>query len=128
LTVQLVGAMGVIGLVLAAIGLFGVISYSVTRRTREIGVRMALGANRGDVMRLVLARASLLAGIGIAAGVGLALAVGSTLSSVLYGVSVRDPLTFVAATTTMALVALLAAAIPARRAVTVDPIHALRAE
>lgn len=128
LTAQLVGSMGVLGLVLAAIGLFGVVSYSVTRRTREIGVRIALGANPHQVVLLVLARASLLAGIGIAGGIVLALASGRVLSSVLYGVSAHDPFTFVASTATMALVALLAAVIPARRAVSVDPIHALRAE
>jgi predicted permease len=128
LTAQLVGSMGLLGLVLAAIGLFGVISYSVTRRTREIGVRVALGANPRDVVRLVLARAALLAGLGIAVGIGLALAFGRVVSSVIYGVSVRDPFTFIASATIMALVALLAAALPARRAVGVDPIHALRAE
>jgi putative ABC transport system permease protein len=128
LTVQLVGSMGLLGLMLAAIGLFGVISQSVARRTREIGLRIALGANPRQVMRLVLARASLLAGCGIAAGVALAVAGGRALSSLLYGVSVRDPLTFVGSTATMAVVALLAAAIPARRAVRVDPIRALKTE
>ena len=128
LTVQLVGSMGIVGLILAAIGLFGVISYSVTRRSKEIGVRVALGARRGDVVRLVLARASLLAGSGIAVGVVLAVAGGNVITSMVYGVSVRDPLTFAAAVATMALVALIAAAIPAHRAVTVDPIRALRGD
>jgi predicted permease len=128
LTVQLVGSMGVLGLVLAAIGLFGVISYSVARRTREIGVRIAIGANPRDVVRLVLARASLLAGVGIAFGMALALAAARVLASAVYGVSVRDPMTYVAAVATMAVVGLLAAAIPARRAAAVDPLRALRAE
>jgi len=128
LTVQLVGSMGVVGLILAAIGLFGVISYSVARRTKEIGVRIALGAGRADVVRLVLARTALLAGSGIAAGVLLAAAGGNVASWMVYNVSVHDPLTFTAAIATMALVALLAAAIPAYRAVTVDPIRALRAD
>ena len=128
LTVQLVGSMGVLGLVLAAIGLFGVISYSVARRTREIGVRIAIGANPGDVVRLVLGRASLLAGLGITLGVVLALAAGRVLSSALYGVSVRDPMTYAAAIVTMAVVGVLAAAIPARRAAAVDPLRALRPE
>jgi ABC-type antimicrobial peptide transport system permease subunit len=128
LTVQLVGSMGVLGLVLAGIGLFGVISYSVARRTREIGVRIAIGANPRDVVRLVLARASLVAGVGIAVGIGLALAAARVLASAVYGVSVRDPMTYAAAAVTMAVVGLLAAAIPAHRAAAVDPLRALRAE
>jgi predicted permease len=128
LTAQLVSAMGILGLLLAAIGLFGVVSYSVSRRTREIGVRIALGADRRDVARLVVAQAAFLSGVGIAGGILLALAAGRWLSSALYGVSARDPLTIAVAAGTMAFVALLAAAIPARRAVRVDPIHALRAE
>ena len=128
LIVQLVGSMGVLGLVLAAIGLFGVISYSVARRTREIGVRLAIGANPRDVVRLVLARASLLAGAGIAVGVAVALAAAHLMSSAVYGVSVRDPITYVTAIATMALVGLLAAAIPARRAAALDPLRALRCE
>jgi putative ABC transport system permease protein len=128
LTVQLIGSMGILGLVLAAIGLFGVVSYSVTRRTREIGVRIAIGANPAAVFRLVLARAALIAGSGIAVGVALALAGGHLLASVLYGVSVRDPTTYCAAIGTMAVVALVAAAIPAHRAASVDPLQALRAD
>jgi predicted permease len=128
LTVQLVGSMGMLGLVLSAIGLFGVISHSVARRTREIGVRIAIGANPRDVVRLVLARASLLAGAGIAVGVVVALAAARLLASAVYGVSVRDPMTYAAAIATMALVGVLGAAIPARRAAAVDPLHALRTE
>jgi predicted permease len=128
LIVQLSGSMGVLGLVLAAIGLFGVVSYSVTRRTREIGVRIALGAARSEIMRLVFGRALLLAGIGIALGVGLSIVFGRLMSSVVYGISVRDPLTIIAAATTMALVTLAGAAIPARRAASIDPIRALRAD
>jgi len=128
LTAQLVGAMGILGLVLAAIGLFGVISYSVARRTREIGVRMAIGANPSDVVRLVLARASMLTATGIAAGTVAALAAARVLASSVYGVSVRDPLTYGGAIVTMGLVGLLAAAIPARRAASVDPLRALRSE
>lgn len=128
LIVQLAGSMGALGLVLAAIGLFGVVSYSVTRRTREIGVRIALGAARSQIMQMVFGRALLLTGIGIALGVGLSIVFGRLMSSVVYGVSVRDPLTFVAAATTMALVTLAGAAIPARRAASIDPIRALRAD
>ena len=126
--VQLVSSMGVLGLLLAAIGLFGVISCSVARRTREIGIRIAIGAHPQDVARLVLARASMLAAAGIAIGLLLALIAGRLLTSAVYGVSVRDPLTYAAAISTMALVALAAAAIPARRAAAVDPLRALRAE
>jgi ABC-type antimicrobial peptide transport system permease subunit len=128
LIVQLAGSMGVLGLVLAAIGLFGVVSYSVTRRTREIGVRIALGAARSEIMRLVFGRALALAGLGVIFGVALAMVFGQLMASVVYGVGVRDPLTFVAAATTMALVTLASAAIPARRAASIDPIRALRSE
>jgi ABC-type antimicrobial peptide transport system permease subunit len=128
LTVQLVGTMGALGLVLAAIGLFGVISYSVARRTREIGVRIAIGANPADVVRLVLLRAAMLAGAGIGVGMATAFAAARVLSSAVYGVSVRDPVTFVSAAGAMILVGLLAAVIPARRAAAVDPLRALRAE
>jgi predicted permease len=126
LVAQLIGSMGVLALVLAAIGLFGLVSYSVTRRTREIGVRVALGAHPSDVLRLVFGRAMLLAGIGIAAGVALALACGRVFASVVYGVSPRDPWTFGAVIMAMTAVSVLAAAWPARRAVRLDPIRALR--
>ena len=126
--VQLVGSMGVLGLLLAAIGLFGVISYSVARRTREIGIRIALGAHPRDVARLVLARASMIAFAGIGAGVLLALIAAQVMRSAIYGVSPRDPLTYAAAIATMTLVSLAAAAIPARRAAAVDPFRALRIE
>ena len=126
LTVQLVGSMGFVGLLLASIGLFGVISYSVTRRTREIGIRIALGADPGDVVRMVFGRALRLAGAGIAVGVAIALASGQVLASALYGVSPHDPLAFGASIATMIVVAIAAAIIPTRRAVAVDPARALR--
>jgi len=126
LVAQLIGSMGALALVLAAIGLFGLVSYTVTRRTREIGLRVALGAHPNDVLRLVFGRTMLLAGIGIAAGVGLALACGSVFSSIVYGVSPRDPWTFGAAVLTMTAASVMAAAWPARRAVRLDPIRALR--
>lgn len=126
LVAQLVGSMGVLALVLAAIGLFGLVSYSVTRRTHEIGVRVALGAHPRDVLRLVFGRTMMLAGIGIGAGVALALACGGLFSSVVYGVSPRDPWTFGAAILTMTAASVAAAAWPARRAVRLDPIRALR--
>jgi putative ABC transport system permease protein len=126
LIAQLIGSMGALALVLAAIGLFGLVSYSVTRRTREIGLRVALGAHPSDVLRLVFGRTLLLAGIGIAVGLGLALAFGRVFSSVVYGVSTRDPWTFAAAIITMAAASVIAAAWPARRALRLDPIRALR--
>jgi predicted permease len=126
LAAQLVGSMGILALVLAGIGLFGLVSYSVTRRTREIGVRVALGAHPADVLRLVFGRTMLLAGCGIGAGVAIALACGRVFSSVVYGVSPRDPWAFAAAVVTMTAASLLAAAWPARRAVRLDPIRALR--
>jgi predicted permease len=126
LVAQLIGSMGALALVLAAIGLFGLVSYSVTRRTREIGLRVALGAHPRDVLWLVFGSTLLLAGTGITAGVGLALACGRVFSSVVYGVSPRDPWTFGAAVVTMTAAAVIAAAWPARRAVRLDPIRALR--
>ena len=128
LVAQLIGSMGALALVLAAIGLFGLVSYSVTRRTREIGLRVALGAHPRDVLRLVFGRTLLLAGIGIAVGMGLALACGHVVSSVVYGVSPRDPWTFGAAVVTMTAASVIAAAWPARRAVRLDPIQALRTQ
>jgi len=89
---------------LVRIGLFGVVSHSVTRRRQEIGLRIALGAARGEIMRQVLGRAFVLAGLGIAFGVALAIVLSRVMSAVVYGVSVRDPLTFMAAVATIALV------------------------
>jgi len=117
--------LGFLALGLACIGLYGVLSYSVARRTREIGVRMALGARAGDVVRLVMGelRAVLL---GVLVGVGLALAVTRFLDSLLYGLSARDPLTYAVAVGVLLTVAAIAAYVPGRRASSVDPIVALR--
>jgi putative ABC transport system permease protein len=117
-----------IAMALAVMGIYGVMSYSVARRTHEMGIRMVLGAGEGDVVRLVLRQAAIVVGIGLAIGVTGALAVSRMLSSWLYGVSARDPLTFVATPVMLALVALLASYIPARRATKVDPAEALRCE
>jgi predicted permease len=124
----LLGAFGALGLLLAMVGVFGVISYAVTQRTREIGVRMALGAQPRDVLRLVLGEGMLLAAIGITAGAAGALALTKLLESLLYEIKPRDPATFIAVAIAVAAAAALACYIPARRAMHVDPIQALRHE
>src|SRR6185369_8064180 len=122
----LLGIFGLLALLLAAVGLYGVMSYSVARRTREIGIRMALGAGRGNVLRLVLKEGMILVGGGLAAGLIVAAGMTRLLASFLYGVSPLDAITFVAIPITLALVALLANYLPARRATKVDPMEALR--
>jgi putative ABC transport system permease protein len=119
---------GLTALLLAGVGLYGVMSYAVTRRTREIGVRMALGAGRGDVLRLVFKQGLLMTGLGLALGSAAALSLTRLIKTMLYGVSPADPLTFVAVALLLAGVGLLACWIPARRATKVDPIIALRYE
>jgi predicted permease len=113
---------------LACIGLYGLIAYSVARRTHEVGVRMALGAQRGDVLRMVIGEGMLLTGIGIVLGAGAGLALTRFLQSLLFDVKPTDPGTFVAVAVVLAVVASLACYIPARRAANVDPMEALRYE
>jgi predicted permease len=122
----LLGSFGVLALLLAAIGIFGVMSYAVTQRTREIGIRMALGANAAGIFRLIVGRGLTLMVIGL--GIGLAVAVAGTrlLATLLFGVSATDPLTFVVIALLLMFVVLLACWIPARRATKVDPMIALR--
>ena len=124
----LLGTFGGLGLLLAVVGIYGVISYSAAHRTREIGIRMALGAKPNQVMRLVLAQGLILALIGVAIGIVASLALMRVLSSLLFGVSPTDPLTFGSVTAILILVALAASYIPARRAMRVDPMVALRHE
>ncbi len=119
-------AFGALALVLACIGLFGLMSYNVARRTNEIGIRMALGAQRGTVVRMVLTESMLLVGIGVAIGLAAALWAGRFVKTVLYGLSANDPLTIAAAVLLIAAVAAVAGYVPARRASNVDPMEALR--
>jgi predicted permease len=119
---------GILATLLAAIGLYGVMAYLVAQRTREIGVRMALGAATGDVVWLVMKDVLILAGIGIAVGLPAALALTRLVKSQLYGIQPNDTLTIVASTLGIACVALLAGYLPARKASRVDPMRALRWE
>ena len=128
LMAALAGAFGVLAAVLAAVGLYGVIAYMVTRRQNEIGVRMALGADRGSVVVLVLRVALLLLAAGLAIGTGLALWAGRAAEKLLFGLKPNDALTFVAAGVLLTVVAVLAGYIPARRASRMDPMNALRVE
>jgi putative ABC transport system permease protein len=124
----LVGTFGLLGLLLASVGLYGVMSYAVAARTREIGVRMALGAERGDVLRLIVGQGLALALVGAGAGLLLAYAVTRVLQQFLFSIGATDPLTFTGVALLLTMVALLACWIPARRATKVDPLTALRHE
>jgi putative ABC transport system permease protein len=124
----LLAAFAALALVLASIGIYGVLSYSVSRRVHEIGIRMALGAGRREVLHLVVGEGMAASLIGVAAGVAAALALTRLMSHMLYGVRPTDLLTFLACAILLGAVALLASYIPARRATKVDPMVALRYE
>jgi len=122
------GLFGLLGLVLTAVGLVGVLGYAVRRRRREMGIRIALGAERFDVLRLVLREGLVLTLVGVAIGLGAALATTRALTAVLYGIGATDPMTFLGVAAFLLAVALVASYLPARRAAAVDPSTALRAE
>src|SRR5262249_33563851 len=124
----MLGSFGLLALLLASIGIFGVISCAVMQRTREIGIRMALGAQAGAIFKLVVGQGLILTALGL--GIGLAGAIAGTrlMSGFLYGVSALDVVTFAGVSLLLTMVALLACCIPARRAMKVDPIVALRFE
>ena len=128
LVARLASFFGLLALLLACIGLYGVMSYGVARRTNEIGIRMALGAQSRGVLWLVLREAVLLVGIGLVVGVLASLVLTKTAASLLYELKPNDPLTIVLATSLLMVVALLAGYLPARRAARVDPMVALRDE
>src|SRR4030088_3739606 len=121
----LLGLFGALALILASIGIYGVLAYSVAQRTSEIGLRMALGAQPRQVVGLVLKQGMLLAGVGAIVGILVALPVARLASGLLYGVSATDPLTYAAITLLLMSVALLACYLPARRATRIDPLVAV---
>jgi putative ABC transport system permease protein len=128
LNTQLLSVFAIGALLIAAIGIYGVLAYSVNQRTREIGLRMALGATPGNVLRLILGEGMRVVVIGVVLGLAGGLALGRAVSSLVFGVPVRDPATFIIVAVILAAIALPACVIPARRAARVDPMVALRYE
>jgi predicted permease len=125
---NLLGLMGILAVVLAAIGLYGVIAYAVSQRTQEMGIRLALGAAPEDVLKMVLRQGMVITSIGLVVGLGLAFAVTGFMRSLLPGIEPRDPITFIGVPLLLMVIAVVAALIPARRAGAVDPVVALRYE
>jgi ABC-type antimicrobial peptide transport system permease subunit len=126
LTLLLLGAFAAVAVVLALVGLYGIISYSVAQRRREIGIRRALGAQQRDILRLIVGHGAILTLAGVAIGICAALALTRVIEGLLFGVSTNDPSTFAAVAGIFVLIALAASYIPARRAVRLDPMSALR--
>jgi ABC-type antimicrobial peptide transport system permease subunit len=130
-TLVMLAIAGSMALLLGVIGIYGVISYAVSQRTREIGIRLALGAEKAAILRMIIGEGLRLAGVGVAVGVVIALLLArlvSAFSQLLYGVRASDPITFVTVSATLTVVATLACYLPARRAASIEPMHALRAE
>jgi len=128
LVAVVLASFGLLAVVLAATGVYGIMAYAVSRRTREIGIRMALGAAPSQVARVVLKRTAMLLAVGITLGFALAFAGGKFFGQILYGISAYDPFTYLCAIALVAAVAFIACWAPARRAIKVDPLSALRAE
>ena len=122
----LVGGFALLALLVASVGLFGVLSYSIAQRRRELAVRSALGATRADIMRLVFRQGGLVAAVGVIAGLAIAAALTRSMAALLYGVTAYDPTTFVAVPLLLFAICATACALPARRAARQDPLRALR--